>query len=102
MVLGLLTMVVYQSCTQEDLYIDEQVQTKIEHPTTPPPPDGGVEGDADGWSYYCSFNQPYVGVHSVQKNDYSYNYRCKIQGENSIHWTSIYSTAADYHCQTGS
>lgn len=93
----ILVSAVTWQCTQEDVYMDEQVQTKIEHLTTPPPDDGG--GDGYGYHFYCAHEDAWGGVsHYVYTNGYTY--KCKRLRTSQQYHARFYSAdAANEHCR---
>lgn len=99
--LGIFTITVYQSCTQEEVYIDEQIEVSEDLQK-----DGGDDivpfGDeTSGGRDYCS-GYHNGKLHTVKESQTSSpRYKCYRRGEISAHWSSSYSTAANYHCQTG-
>ena len=100
-VVGLFTLVLNQSCNDDDVYMDEQIEVSNDLQK-----DGGADivpfGDeTSGGSYYCS------GVHNGKTHSVrefktsSPRYKCYRTGEITPHWSSSYSSSANYHCKTG-
>ena len=102
-VLGLFTMTVYQSCTQEEVYMDEQIEVSADIQK-----EGGTGEDiepwdddsAGGWTTFCTYREAYGGKNHAVKTDGLY-YRCWRSGDIRHHWTGQTRTDANYHCRTG-
>ena len=99
-VLGIFTITVYQSCTQEEVYMDEQIEVNNDLQK-----DGGddivpFDDDTSGGTSYCSaYNYSTGQRHNVRKYS-AFSYKCTISGSLGTHKTMSNATSATYHCKT--
>lgn len=88
------------SCTQDEVYTNEQIEIQSKNDlTTPPPDDQGGEGTYS-YELWCSGRDSEGNMHRIYKATVGYDAKCYINGSRTMHKYLGLTKDAEAHCNT--